>query len=436
MDTTALAHLNASLSNPLLVLQMLQQFAVNNTRENSTTVLDHLNWLTEYIERDNLEIVDEVKQSRCSEEQKSFSFFLKTGASGYLLNLSVKKMNKEAMEWLLNHHAEVNSRYEGGTALHIATAQNNDEFVKLLLSWKADATLYNNETLTPLLLAARMGHVEVVRTLLDHNPTHVYDVGKNKNTALHEAATAGHKDVVELLISKGASLDLQNEPLQETPFLLAAAKGHKHVLETLVKNDAYTNATDKNYDTALHRAAREGRRNIIGYLLTLGININAQNKDQKTALFVAVDEGHDSTAEMLIENGTRIDIRDIFKNTLLHVAASTGSTIIANIALNKSVDVNSLTNAGATPLHIAAAKNNTNVAKILLKNKALTNHTNKLGETPLHFAARHNSVQMVELLLEHDSDLINIKDDYDRNAEQTAENYRSFEVQVLLLKKR
>jgi len=71
-----------------------------------------------------------------------------------------------------------------------------------------------------LALAAQLGHVEIVRVLLDagedpnrYNPpgTHAHSV------PLHQAIAAGHLDVVRLLVERGARLDLRDTVHGATP---------------------------------------------------------------------------------------------------------------------------------------------------------------------------------------------------------------------------
>ncbi len=71
-----------------------------------------------------------------------------------------------------------------------------------------------------LALAAQLGHVDVVRLLLEagedpnrFNPDGVHSHG----TPLHQAALAGHLPVVRLLIDRGARTDIKDRLWQGTP---------------------------------------------------------------------------------------------------------------------------------------------------------------------------------------------------------------------------
>jgi ankyrin repeat protein len=71
-----------------------------------------------------------------------------------------------------------------------------------------------------LALAAQLGHVEVVRVLLDagedpnrYNPDGLH----SHSTPLHQAIFAGHEAVVRLLVERGARLDMQDTIYKGTP---------------------------------------------------------------------------------------------------------------------------------------------------------------------------------------------------------------------------
>ena len=95
---------------------------------------------------------------------------------------------------------------------------------------------------TPLFVAAKFGHVELVKELLARgaDPTiffyqdnDVYTVG----TALHHAAGYGHKEVVEVLIDAGAD-PASYEPYISTPLHQALRAGHLEIASILIEAGA------------------------------------------------------------------------------------------------------------------------------------------------------------------------------------------------------
>jgi hypothetical protein len=92
-----------------------------------------------------------------------------------------------------------------------------------------------------LTLASDLGHVEVVRLLLDagEDPNRYNPVGSHSHTTpLHQAAGAGHEEVVRLLVERDARLDMKDILWQATP-----ADWARHAGKSAI--EAYLRAQDK-----------------------------------------------------------------------------------------------------------------------------------------------------------------------------------------------
>ncbi len=80
-----------------------------------------------------------------------------------------------------------------------------------------------------LALAAQLGHVDLVRMLLDagEDPNRFNPDGMHSHsTPLHQAALAGHHAVVHLLAARGARLDIKDKIWKGTPLGWAEHGGH------------------------------------------------------------------------------------------------------------------------------------------------------------------------------------------------------------------
>ena len=66
------------------------------------------------------------------------------------------------------------------------------------------------KNVSPLILAARNGHQDVVKLLLDKG-AEPNMADQNGDTALGYAARGGHKDVVQLLFDRGAEPNLADQ---------------------------------------------------------------------------------------------------------------------------------------------------------------------------------------------------------------------------------
>lgn len=77
---------------------------------------------------------------------------------------------------------------------------------------------------TPLMNAARGGHIEDLQLLLDQS-----DIDVNEGAPLALAAAAGHTEVVELLLAR-PDIDVNNE----APLYFASNADHNEVVELLL----------------------------------------------------------------------------------------------------------------------------------------------------------------------------------------------------------
>ncbi len=129
---------------------------------------------------------------------------------------SVMKQKLPVVKYLVTNGAEIdaqNNEYEF-TALHEACWIGNMEIVEYLVDKGADVTIKEKEGNTPISIAARKGHLEVVEFLLENENI---DEGKTAevannigNTPLMRAASKGHLDVVKILHEAGVNILSKN----------------------------------------------------------------------------------------------------------------------------------------------------------------------------------------------------------------------------------
>lgn len=110
------------------------------------------------------------------------------------LMIAAYKGNKPAVEALLAKGVEVNR--PGWTALHYAATAGNNEIVQLLLDKSAYIDAESPNKTTPIMMAARGGHIFTVKLLLDEgaDATLKNNIGM---TAIDFARQAEHQDIVD-----------------------------------------------------------------------------------------------------------------------------------------------------------------------------------------------------------------------------------------------
>lgn len=180
---------------------------------------------------------------------------------------------------------------------------------------------------TPLVIACRNGHFDVVQFLL------------------HKC----HADVEQT-----GSVTFDGETIEGAPPLwCAAAAGHFGIVKLLAKNSANINSTTRTNSTPLRAACFDGHYEIVKYLAAHGADIEVANRHGHTCLMIACYKGHYKIASYLLALGANVNRRSFKGNTALHDCAESGSLEILQLLLAHGavMDVDSY---GMTPLLAAA----------------------------------------------------------------------------------
>lgn len=194
---------------------------------------------------------------------------------------------------------------------------------------------------SPLMIACRKGHTDIVKLCLDYgakNDPHPefgqtalhasiieqkYDCAKvilevaaisdadyiisnlsdpSGQTPLHVAAYLGSTDLVELLLNHGSkisSVDVQGQ----TSLHLCACSGNKICLAMLLDHggDDFIDIPDHTGNTSLHHASYHGRLECVKLLLETAANVLICNVDGHTAYNIASSQGHHQIGLLLLE---------------------------------------------------------------------------------------------------------------------------------------
>ncbi|CAK9034684.1 unnamed protein product [Durusdinium trenchii] len=153
----------------------------------------------------------------------------------------------------------------------------------------------------PILFAAKRGHLEVVRLLLE--------AGADQNAARQDGATAlgatafnGHLEVARVLLEAGADPNAARQD-GTTALMVAALNGHLEVVRVLLEAGADQNATTQDGATALMFAAHKGHLEVVRLLLEAGADPKAAAQDGTTALILAAESGQLEVQQLLLEAG-------------------------------------------------------------------------------------------------------------------------------------
>ncbi|KAH8382886.1 hypothetical protein KR009_005712 [Drosophila setifemur] len=304
--------------------------------------------------------------------------------------------------------------YNGQTALNIAARNGHLDVVKLLLSFsqpcndgtgrmkRVDVNHADRDGWTPLRSASWGGHSDVVRLLISQPACKIDLADKEGRTALRAAAWSGHEDILKLLIDSGAdvnSVDRQGR----TSLIAASYMGHYDIVEILLENGANVNHLDLDGRSALCVAAlcgSSGYSKVISTLLDHGANTDQLDNDGMSPLLVSSFEGNAEVCELLLENAADPDLADFMGRTPLWAACTAGHATVVKLLLFWGCGIDCMDSEGRTVLSIGAAQGNVETVRQLLDRGLDETHRDNAGWTPLHYSAFEGFHEVCLQLLE------------------------------------
>uniref|UniRef100_A0A8C4J4B4 Ankyrin 1 n=1 Tax=Dromaius novaehollandiae TaxID=8790 RepID=A0A8C4J4B4_DRONO len=284
------------------------------------------------------------------------------------------------------------------TPLHMAARAGHTDVAKYLLQNKdgANPNLATTKGFTPLHVAAKYGKVDVAELLLARD-AHPNAAGKNGLTPLHVAVHHNNLEIVKLLLPKGSSPH-SSAWNGYTPLHIAAKQNQMEVASSLLQYGASANAESVQGVTPLHLASQEGHADMVALLFSKQANGNLGNKSGLTPLHLVAQEGHVPVADVLVKHGVTVDATTRMGYTPLHVASHYGNIKLVKFLLQHQADVNAKTKLGYTPLHQAAQQGHTDIVTLLLKHGASPNEISTNGTTPLAIAKRLGYISVTDVL--------------------------------------
>jgi ankyrin repeat protein len=258
--------------------------------------------------------------------------------------------NLEAATLLLNCGADATARADNGASVVDACIQEqtDEEFLHLLLTHGAQATVKDQANFSSLHLCAAVGIAAHAAILLDHGG----DVSGKDNsgaTPLHAAAVTGNYGVASCLLERGANSN-DRDSAGRTPLHVAVVQSH------------------------------------------------AKEDTDKFKQFKRVERRFEELFTLLLDKGADLNAIDNRKNTPLVLAAENGSIALVRAILERGGSPNSKNIEGYSPLHIAARIGNRDVVKLLVVAGAEIEAMSPKG-TPFHVAKNHGHDDVVALLI-------------------------------------
>jgi len=195
-EETAL-YMASSRGNRQIVKLLLEQGAdINVKNDNHHYTALHIAAYFDKIEILKL-LLEQEKINLEARSKKGSSPLL---VASYIGNLEVAKI-------LLEKGADINAKNDNGeTALHMASHENHQQIVELLLEQeKINLEARSKKGSSPLLVAVYMGNLEIAKLLLEKGAD-INAKNDNGETALHMASSRGHKQIEKLLLEQGINV--------------------------------------------------------------------------------------------------------------------------------------------------------------------------------------------------------------------------------------
>lgn len=191
-------------------------------------------------------------------------------------------------------------------------------------------------TWTPLMMAARGGHVATVRLLLQRGArVNARSVGSAKTymalaqLPARETRNVANDNEANETVAPASTAFFLSANNGVTPLMLAGVGGWNLAAQELLQRGAEVNSRSTSGESALEAACFKGYLPLVKTLVEKGAQINAKNGRGETALAVAVLNGHSQVVKYLLQR--KADPNTPLNNySMLTVARYYGFTTIAN----------------------------------------------------------------------------------------------------------
>jgi ankyrin repeat protein len=254
----------------------------------------------------------------------------KTGATP--LVFATSKNDAKSVARLLSAGADANYAMPDGTKIvSIAVNSKAGEVVGLLLDKGADPSISDKAGNTPLHVAAQNGSLDIVKSLLAKGanvnaktgsavsasnpgqPGFVRGGANGQFTPLLLAAKNDHVDVMKALIAAGA--DPKAKGQDGTTLLLASAtSGHRDAAEYAYQFDKDVKAVDDGGNTAMHKsvsggapASQDNMVDLVQFLADIGVPMDELDKRGRTPIKagdgIPLDKPIQRMADIIVSRG-------------------------------------------------------------------------------------------------------------------------------------
>ena len=301
---------------------------------------------------------------------------------------------------------------ESESELHQAAREGNIEMVvKSLQDNPSEINLEDDTGNTPLGIATKMRHLDVVHILLRHSAS----INSSEINPMHQVRDAS---IARALIEAGGDLHATDDQ-GNTPLHRAVLVKEISVINVLIEHGANVNFPNSRGETPLHNASEpiEKDLDVMKALISSGASVNIKDNARKGPLHHACEIPEMSEPiKLLIHHGAQMDARDLKGYCPLHhLIDSFPSTdnektlleVIDCFQFRSVQDVNVTTATGQTALHLAASSGLHQTIRHLISCGCNVHYQDGRGRNALHFAVeeRERSISTLETLVAAGADV-------------------------------
>ena len=349
------------------------------------------------------------------------------------LQIAAQAGHVSIVRLLINAGARINHCNPHGTALSIASRENELGVVEELL--KFGACLPNSSDFASVMTEACQSYSHaIIEALLDGLPENMEE--RAYADTFFAALRSGDDSTLQLLLFSGV-------PIPSCTLSQAcAAFSHESVL-ILLQHGAEVNADDGEGGRALQVASFSGQPAAVKLLLKHGADANSltpkygsplqatlegvatlilgtppefsgfETEHDKIRIADLHSRRHDSQVTLkeladcehivqcLLEHGSKTDPMPRNFGNPLHLASYIGSTSIVQQLLDRGADLNSVCNRFGTALLAALKGDSLDTVQLLLRKGIDVNHVSSNHSTALHYACYKKNTSMVHMLLDY-----------------------------------
>lgn len=306
---------------------------------------------------------------------------------------------------LIQAGANVNTQDPGDKyPLHIAAKLQSDVATRVLLEHKANPNSKSDDNDTPLSLAIQHKKYDTAKTLIDagaiveHSVIEAFPVDEYFSKLTYELLTArcqprgpandtptplmiacriGRLDIVHDLLWTKADVNETRDEYKTTPLHEALRQGNASMALALIQAGAHVNArlNHNHYKTGeefepLHFAAKLHDKSVTQALLNRKADPNSKSYEKHTPLSLAIQHQNLEVVQVLVAGGANVNLRvkhrcEMDTTTPLHCAASTGNNDILQLLLDEKANPQTRDGNNKTALYLAIQAKHTSAATLL-----------------------------------------------------------------------